>query len=180
MRVGYKLYLNSHSVSLSWVARLGIRTTGIVVGFYISPQLGLSGYTKDEDPSGHNHVKDPLSPILFNLAVDVLSVMIKEAQQAGLIKGITPHLQENGYSNMQMTIFFFLKKVMRMPETWNLYCVDLFEQLSGLKIIFLKSEVFCLGGAREHGAIVNLVCYLWNIWEYLWIKPSFWISIGNS
>jgi hypothetical protein len=35
---------------------------------------------------------DPLSPILFNVVVDSLSVMIKNAQQENLIVGMTPHL----------------------------------------------------------------------------------------
>jgi retron-type reverse transcriptase len=35
---------------------------------------------------------DPLSPILFNVVVDSLSVMIKNAQQEKLIVGMTPHL----------------------------------------------------------------------------------------
>lgn len=35
---------------------------------------------------------DPLSPLLFNLVVDALTVMVKNAQAAGLIKGVVPHL----------------------------------------------------------------------------------------
>ena len=38
---------------------------------------------------------DPMSLLLFNLVVDYLSVMIRNAQEASLITGLIPHLQEN-------------------------------------------------------------------------------------
>jgi hypothetical protein len=37
---------------------------------------------------------DPLSPILFNVVVDAMSVMVKNAQQSGVLKGIVPHIQK--------------------------------------------------------------------------------------
>ena len=36
-----------------------------------------------------------MSLLLFNLVVDYLSVMIRNAQEASLITGLIPHLQEN-------------------------------------------------------------------------------------
>ena len=44
---------------------------------------------------------DPLSPILFNLAADVLAVLIQHAKQAGQIRGVVPHLVENGLFILQ-------------------------------------------------------------------------------
>jgi hypothetical protein len=41
---------------------------------------------------------DPLFPILFNLTVDSMSSLVKNAQENGLIRGLAPHLQENGFS----------------------------------------------------------------------------------
>jgi retron-type reverse transcriptase len=41
---------------------------------------------------------DPLSPILFNLAVDVLVKLIDRAKVNGQIKGIVPHLVDDGLS----------------------------------------------------------------------------------
>lgn len=50
---------------------------------------------------------DPLSPILFNLAVDALTVLVNDAKRQGLIKGMADHLVPGGLSfcNMQMTLF---------------------------------------------------------------------------
>jgi hypothetical protein len=44
---------------------------------------------------------DPLFPILFNLTVDSMSSLVKNAQENGLIRGLAPHLQENGFSILQ-------------------------------------------------------------------------------
>lgn len=94
---------------------------------------------------------DPLSPILFNLVVDALSVLIKEAQRCGVIKGIVPHLQENGIAILQYaddTVFLLEEGDKNARNLKFILC--LFEQMSGLKINFLKSEVFSLGAAEEH------------------------------
>ena len=39
---------------------------------------------------------DPLSPLLFNLAVDALSHIMGKAQESGLISGVVPHLMPGG------------------------------------------------------------------------------------
>jgi hypothetical protein len=44
---------------------------------------------------------DPLSPILFNLTVDSMSALVRNAQESGLIRGLAPHLQENGFAILQ-------------------------------------------------------------------------------
>jgi hypothetical protein len=46
---------------------------------------------------------DPLSPILFNLTVDSMSTLVRNAQENGLIRGLAPHLQENGFAILQYT-----------------------------------------------------------------------------
>jgi hypothetical protein len=39
---------------------------------------------------------DPLSPLLFNSAVDALATMLEKAKLAGVIKGVIPDLIEGG------------------------------------------------------------------------------------
>lgn len=41
---------------------------------------------------------NPLSPILFNIVVDMLAIMITRAKAQGQIKGIVPHLVNDGLS----------------------------------------------------------------------------------
>jgi hypothetical protein len=42
-----------------------------------------------------------MSPILFNIVVDMLSVLIKRAKDNDQIKGVIPHLVEDGLSILQ-------------------------------------------------------------------------------
>jgi hypothetical protein len=42
-----------------------------------------------------------MSPILFNIVVDMLSVLIKRAKDDDHIKGVIPHLVEDGLSILQ-------------------------------------------------------------------------------
>jgi hypothetical protein len=48
---------------------------------------------------------DPLSPMLFNIVVDMLAIMIKHAKNDCLIEGVIPHLVDGDYLsfNMPMT-----------------------------------------------------------------------------
>jgi retron-type reverse transcriptase len=52
---------------------------------------------------------DLLSPILFNIVVDMLEILIKRAKEEGQIIGVIPHLVMMGsrYLNMR-TIRFYL------------------------------------------------------------------------
>ena len=44
---------------------------------------------------------DPLSPILFNIVVDMLAIIIARAKEDGQVKGVVPHLVEEGLSILQ-------------------------------------------------------------------------------
>jgi hypothetical protein len=45
---------------------------------------------------------DPLSPMLFNIVVDMLAIMIEHAKNDGLIEGVIPHLVDGGLSIIQL------------------------------------------------------------------------------
>ena len=93
---------------------------------------------------------DPLSPILFNIVADMLAILIDRAKMDGQIEGVIPHLVDGGLSILQYeddTILFMkhdLEKAMNMK-----LILSVFEQLSGLKINFHKSELFCFGEAQD-------------------------------
>lgn len=93
---------------------------------------------------------DPLSPILFNIAIDILNLLLVRAQELGLIKSLVHDLIPNGINMLQYaddTIFMFKDDLESARNLKLILC--LFEQLSGLKVNFHKSGVFCFGEARD-------------------------------
>jgi hypothetical protein len=93
---------------------------------------------------------DPLSPLLFNIVVDMLAILIKRAKAEGQIDGVVPHLVDDGLSILQYaddTLIFLGHDLEKAKNLKLLLCA--FEQLSGLKINFHKSEIFCFGQAKE-------------------------------
>ena len=66
------------------------------------------------------HQGDPMSPILFNFIADMLALPIKRAKADDQIRGVIPHLVDNGLSILQYaddTIIFLdhdLKKAKNM------------------------------------------------------------------
>lgn len=44
---------------------------------------------------------DPLSPLLFNLVANMLSILIERAKNNGDFKGVIPHLVDGGLSILQ-------------------------------------------------------------------------------
>jgi hypothetical protein len=92
----------------------------------------------------------PLSPLLFNLVADMLNLLISRAKEEGQINGLVPHLIGGGISILQYvddTIIFMEENLEQTTNMKLLLCA--FEKLSGLKINFHKSELFCYGQARE-------------------------------
>jgi hypothetical protein len=80
---------------------------------------------------------DPLSPMLFNIVAHMLAILIERAKSDGQIEGVIPHLIDGGFSILQY-IDDNLKLVLAA-----------FEQLSGPKTNFHKSELFCFGEAQD-------------------------------
>ena len=93
---------------------------------------------------------DSMSPVLFNIVADMLAVLIGRAKECGQVGGLIPHLVEGGIFVLQYaddTIIFMEHNLDKARNMKLLLC--LFEQLSGLKINFNKSELFCFGRAKE-------------------------------
>jgi hypothetical protein len=94
---------------------------------------------------------DPLSPIMFNIVVDMLAILINRAKVDSRLSGLVPHLVDRCLSILQYandTILFMDHGFEKATNNKLILCA--FEQLSGLKINFHKSEVFCFGEAKQH------------------------------
>ena len=81
----------------------------------------------------------------------MLAIIIARAKEDDQIKGIVPHLLEDGLSILQYaddTIIFMDHDIEQAKNMKLFLCT--FEQLSGLKINFHKSEIFCFGQAEEY------------------------------
>ena len=93
---------------------------------------------------------NPISPILFNIVADMLTILIGRAKDAGQVGSLVPHLVDGGVSILQYaddTILFMEHDLAKARNMKLVLC--LFEQLTGLKINFHKSELFCFGRANE-------------------------------
>ena len=97
---------------------------------------------------------DPLSPILFNIVADMLAIIIEHAKIDGQIEGVVPHLVDGGLSILQYADDTILFMEHDLEKARNLKLIlSAFEQLSGLKINFHKSELFCFGEALDDAAL---------------------------
>jgi hypothetical protein len=135
--------------------------TGGSVGIKVNDDVGPYFQTKRGLRQG-----DPMSPILFNIVADMLALLINRAKNDGQISGVVPHLINDGLSILQYaddTIIFIDHNPEQAKNLKLLLCA--FEQLSGLKINFHKSEVFCYGAAKRWNLFIllSLVVMLVNI-----------------
>jgi hypothetical protein len=115
------------------------------VGVKVNDDIGRYFQTKKGVRQG-----DPLSPMLFNIIADMLAILIERAKEDGQVGGLIPHLVEGGLSILQYaddTILFLEHDLQKAVNMKLILC--LFEELSGLKINFHKSELFCFGKAKE-------------------------------
>jgi retron-type reverse transcriptase len=115
------------------------------VGIKINDQVGQNFQTKKCLRQG-----DPLSPLLFNIVVDMLAIPISRAKSEGQFNGVVPHLVDDGLSFLQYaddTIIFLDHDMSNARNFKLLLCT--FEQLAGLKINFHKSELFYFREAKE-------------------------------
>jgi hypothetical protein len=102
---------------------------------------------------------DPLSPILFNLVANMLTVLIERSKSLGFFDGLVPHLVEDGLSILLYTddTILFLDDDFEKAKGLKVV-LSAFEKLSGLKINFHKSELFCFGeNKRDLGIMFDLL-----------------------
>jgi hypothetical protein len=126
------------------------------VGIKINDQVCQNFQTKKGLRQG-----DPLSPLLFNIMVDMLAILINRGKREGHINGVVPHLVDEGLSNLQYAdnIIIFLDHDLEGAKNLKLLLCA-FEQLSGLKINFHKIEIFCFGMLGDGG----------ELFQYFWVS----------
>src|SRR3954469_9235414 len=91
-----------------------------------------------------------MSPMLFNIVADMLAIPIERAKQDDQIAGVVPHLVDGGLSILQYADDTILFMEHDLEKTKNLKLIlSAFEQLSGLKINFHKSDLYCFGEAKD-------------------------------
>jgi hypothetical protein len=80
-------------------------------------------------------------PIICNIVADMLTIIIKRAKIGGQIRGVIPHLVDNGLSILQHTDnthLFMDDNLEKVKNIKLMLCA--FEQLSGLKINFIRAR----------------------------------------
>jgi hypothetical protein len=80
----------------------------------------------------------------------MLAIMINRTKREGHFSGVAPHLVDDGLSILQYaddTIIFLYHDLEGAKNLKLLLCA--FEQLSGLKINYHKSEIFYFGETKE-------------------------------
>jgi hypothetical protein len=102
---------------------------------------------------------DPLSPILFDFLVDALAAILSRVCMAGHIRGVVSHLIPGGVSHLQYTDDTLIMIEPSDEGIANLKLLLLcFENMSGLKINFDKSEVLVMGvTAREQRRVASML-----------------------
>jgi hypothetical protein len=81
----------------------------------------------------------------------MIAILINRVKEEGQIVGVIPHLVDDGLSILQYaddTILFMEHDINKAKNMKLLFSA--FEQLSGLKINFHKSEIFCLSQAKDY------------------------------
>jgi hypothetical protein len=129
----------------TWCDRIKHYVQGGSMGIRVNDDIGHNFQTRKGLRQG-----DPLSPILFNIVADMLAILIARANEVGQIGGLLSHLVDGGISILQYvddTILFMEHDIAKALNMKLILCI--FEQLSGLKINFHKSEIFCLGEAKD-------------------------------
>jgi hypothetical protein len=90
---------------------------------------------------------DPLSPILFNFVADSLARMMDKACEHGVLNGLGRHLISNEVILLQYaddTIIFMENDLSKARNLKMLLYI--YEMMVGLKINFMKSEIFVIMG----------------------------------
>jgi hypothetical protein len=80
----------------------------------------------------------------------MLAIIINRAKSEGQIKGVIPNLIDDGLSILQYTDDTILFMEHNIDQARNIkLLLSAFEKMSGLKLNFHKSEIFCFGQAKD-------------------------------
>ena len=120
-----------------------------------------------------------MSTMLLNIVADMLTTLIECAKQDDQIAWVVLHLVDGGLSILQYVYDTILVMEHDLDKAQNLkLLLSAFEKHSGLKINFHKSELFCLGEAKNAAAqslnysVVHKANSWLNIWKFQFITAS--------
>ena len=82
--------------SEKWRAMIHNFVSGGSVAIKVNDDVGRYFQTRKGLRQG-----DPLSPMLFNIVVDMLAIIIERVKIDGQIEGVVPHLVDGGLSILQ-------------------------------------------------------------------------------
>jgi hypothetical protein len=82
--------------SPKWCRWIEDMVTGGSVGIKVNDEIGPYFQTKRGLKQG-----DPMPPILFNIVADMLVILINRAKSECQIRGVIPHLLDDGLSILQ-------------------------------------------------------------------------------
>ena len=120
--------------SLKWIEWIRSFISGGSVAINVINEVGPFFQTKKGLRQG-----DPLSPILFNIVADMLTLFINRAKKENQLSGVVPQLLVGGLSIIQYaddTILFLEHCLEQAQSMKTILCA--FEQLAGLKNQFPK------------------------------------------
>jgi hypothetical protein len=97
------------------------------VAIRVSDDIGRYSQTRKGLRQG-----DPLSPMLFNIMVDMLAILTEHANSDGQIEGVIPHLVDGGLTILQYAddTILFMEHDLEKARNLKLILAS-FEQLSG-------------------------------------------------
>ena len=98
--------LRMKGFSDKWCSWINAFIRGGHVAIKTNDQLGQFFQMKKGQRQG-----DPLTPLLFNIVVDMLAILTNRAKQVGQLSGLVPHLVDGGLSILQYvddTILFMV------------------------------------------------------------------------
>jgi hypothetical protein len=153
--------LRMKGFSPKWCRWVKSMVTGGSVGIKVNDDVGPYFQTKRGLRQG-----DIMSPILFNIVADMLTLLINRAKADGQIRGVLPHLIDDGLSILQYaddTIIFIDHDPEQAKNLKLLLCA--FEQLSRLRSISTRVKFFAMVQLKRWSLIIppSLVVMLVNI-----------------
>ena len=136
--------LRMKGFSTTWCAWINQVITKGSVAIKVNDDVGHYFQTRKGVRQG-----DPLSPILFNIVVDMLAILIERAKENQQFKGVVPHLIDDGLSILQYAddTILFMEHNLEKAKTSNFYYVHLNNCLAS-RLIFIKANYSALGRPR--------------------------------
>jgi hypothetical protein len=104
--------LEMKGFSSQWCSWIDSVIQGGHVGIKVNDHVGQNFQSKKVLRQG-----DPLSPLLFNIVVDMLAILINRAKNEGHINGVVPTMMAYPFYNMPMILLFSLIMIWRGLET---------------------------------------------------------------